>query len=274
MPVETAQYINTLQPDWPLGTDPESAGDDHIRLVKQVLKNTFPNIDSQVTGTPTQINNITLNTPWQDNSATAGALSNFNLTDPAKGDGSLAALAIATPTAQQSNLNPALAVTWLMVQSLIYPVGVVIVNTGANPLNYLGFGTWVQRAGTIYGVGDCADQNGYNKAITPGAHNTDAYWRVQNGHIVAQGMSVTLTMDAVADHSHNIGTTHIETSSQNAGTISNGSYDGVGGYAQSEPGGAHTPTGSGSFTLGTGGVADGAQLMQPGYAFTVWERTA
>jgi microcystin-dependent protein len=41
MTVETATYIADLQPTNPPGTDPKSQGDDHIRLIKQVLQNTF-----------------------------------------------------------------------------------------------------------------------------------------------------------------------------------------------------------------------------------------
>ena len=43
MTLETATYINDLQPVNPPGTDPTSQGDDHLRLIKQVLQNQFPN---------------------------------------------------------------------------------------------------------------------------------------------------------------------------------------------------------------------------------------
>lgn len=269
MPIETAQFPDTLQPDWPLGTDPESGGDDHLRLVKQVIKNTLPNINGAIKGTPAQINNITLNTPWLDNSATAGALSNFNLTDPKKADGTLATVALATPAIEQLNANPALAITWAMLQNLFYPVGCVIMNTTTNPANVLGFGTWVQRSGTIYGAGARADQNGYSVNLTLGDHSADSFWRVQNGHIVSTPMSVTLAMDGVPDHVHAVG----------VGASQAGNFFGAGstntmGTAQVNGAGGHTPTGSGSFTLGSGGMADGAALLSPGWACYVWERTA
>jgi hypothetical protein len=38
MPVETATNINALNPLWPLGTDPRSEGDDHLRMIKTVLQ--------------------------------------------------------------------------------------------------------------------------------------------------------------------------------------------------------------------------------------------
>lgn len=58
MPLEVAQYINTLNPANPVGSDPLSSADDHIRLIKQVLQNTFPNIDSAVTVTDNQLNEL------------------------------------------------------------------------------------------------------------------------------------------------------------------------------------------------------------------------
>lgn len=43
MPLESATYIQDLVASNPVGaTDPKSDGDNHLRLIKQVLKNTFP----------------------------------------------------------------------------------------------------------------------------------------------------------------------------------------------------------------------------------------
>lgn len=57
MALETAQYINSLNAANPLSTDTVSQADDHLRLIKQVLKNTFPNITAPVTATAAQLNN-------------------------------------------------------------------------------------------------------------------------------------------------------------------------------------------------------------------------
>jgi hypothetical protein len=40
MPIEAATSNATLNPLWPLGTDPKSGGDDHIRMIKSVLQAT------------------------------------------------------------------------------------------------------------------------------------------------------------------------------------------------------------------------------------------
>lgn len=58
MPVENAQFLNTLNPVYPAATDAVAQADDHIRLIKQVLKDTFPNINAAITATPVQLNNL------------------------------------------------------------------------------------------------------------------------------------------------------------------------------------------------------------------------
>jgi hypothetical protein len=56
MALETAQYINQLVSSNPLSTDTVAQADDHIRLIKSVLKSTFPNLTGAVTATQDQIN--------------------------------------------------------------------------------------------------------------------------------------------------------------------------------------------------------------------------
>ena len=48
MPVETGNYISDLNASYPGPSDSISSGDDHIRLTKKVLKNTFPNVDGPI----------------------------------------------------------------------------------------------------------------------------------------------------------------------------------------------------------------------------------
>lgn len=43
MGLETGTYISDLVPSNPPGTDKKKQGDDHLRLIKEVLQNTFPN---------------------------------------------------------------------------------------------------------------------------------------------------------------------------------------------------------------------------------------
>lgn len=62
MGLETGTYIDDLVVTNPLGTDPKSAGDDHIRLIKATIKATFPNITGAMTKTQTELNALLAST--------------------------------------------------------------------------------------------------------------------------------------------------------------------------------------------------------------------
>lgn len=59
MTVESASYINQLDNTLPLSADKKSEGDNHLRLVKTVLKTQFPNFGTAaMTATTTELNYV------------------------------------------------------------------------------------------------------------------------------------------------------------------------------------------------------------------------
>lgn len=58
MGLEAGSFPSDLVDTNPTGTDLKSQGDDHIRLIKRVLKTTFPNLNGAVTATPAQMNTL------------------------------------------------------------------------------------------------------------------------------------------------------------------------------------------------------------------------
>jgi hypothetical protein len=58
MPVEAATYIDGLNTSNPTGSDPKSQGDDHLRLIKGVLKATFPSLTGPITVNQGTINGM------------------------------------------------------------------------------------------------------------------------------------------------------------------------------------------------------------------------
>lgn len=56
MPLENAQYIQNLNSSYPDPNDDLEQGDEHIRLLKAVLKQTFPNLGGAMTRTHLQLN--------------------------------------------------------------------------------------------------------------------------------------------------------------------------------------------------------------------------
>jgi hypothetical protein len=55
-PASTTVYIDDLDATYPTGTDVKSEGDNHLRLIKRVLLNTFPSVDAPVTATDSELN--------------------------------------------------------------------------------------------------------------------------------------------------------------------------------------------------------------------------
>lgn len=58
MGLEAGTYIDDLNASNPTTGDPRSEGDDHIRLIKNVLLNTFPNITGALSPTHTELNYV------------------------------------------------------------------------------------------------------------------------------------------------------------------------------------------------------------------------
>lgn len=58
MGLETGDFIDDLVETNPLGSDNVSQGDDHLRLIKHILKTQFPNLDAAVTATPDELNQL------------------------------------------------------------------------------------------------------------------------------------------------------------------------------------------------------------------------
>ena len=54
--LETGTYINSLDGNNPAATDSLGQADDHIRLIKNTIKATFPNLDGAASATPTEMN--------------------------------------------------------------------------------------------------------------------------------------------------------------------------------------------------------------------------
>ncbi len=59
MPLEDANFISELNPAWPLGTDSINQGDDHDRVTKKAVVQSFGNIDKAVTASADDLNTIT-----------------------------------------------------------------------------------------------------------------------------------------------------------------------------------------------------------------------
>jgi len=79
MALETGDYITDLVTTNPVGaTDSKSQGDDHLRLIKKTIKQTFPNMNGAVTATPSDLNLISGIAQHTITVGNFGLLANFN----------------------------------------------------------------------------------------------------------------------------------------------------------------------------------------------------
>ncbi|CAI1769788.1 Uncharacterised protein [Serratia quinivorans] len=265
MPLESAQYINTLQPDWPLGSDPESAGDDHLRMIKQVLQNTFPSVTAAVTTTAEHLNNVTDGLVYTTATTDPIAAATWKLVDP--GDESktnrIGLAGIAAPTAGDQAV-PMDYITNIM-QNMIYTVGSLWTGSG-NPADVLGFGTWVNVIGTLYGAGVSTDGGGLQLGLSPGAQSGD--WLIDQSAIRAFNITAYGTTGAAGAHSHEGGWGA-------PGAVWGGAETGTDNsswrnFSWTSTDGNHTHDFNTTFTVGQGANPHN----QPGYAIYAWVRTA
>ncbi len=214
MALETGTYISDLVVTNPTGSDALAFSDDHLRLIKSTVKNTFPNISGAVTKTHTQINTAV------DQAGTA---------------------------VQPSVMDAAIAAA----KQALHPVGSIYINAtnATNPSSLLGFGTWVSFGAGRVPVGfdgadplfDTAEETGGSKdavvvshthtfsgtTAAAGSHShtvsanstVNGAGDIGGGGNLAAGYMGTLTTSTAPDHTHGFSGTTAATGS--SGTNAN-----------------------------------------------------
>ncbi|ELF6584107.1 hypothetical protein RA654_003545 [Salmonella enterica] len=270
MPIENATYISDLNPDWPVGSsDFVSQGDDQMRMQKKVLQNTFPNANAPITGTPTQLNQLAAGIWYQMASDNPLVPNIYRFFTDSTGEVQ-AAIATKIPTLEELSVSTDIAVVWQTIIDFIYPVGCQYVSytDNRNPVDILGFGTWEPVFGLIAGVGAATDSNGYTQNYSAGYQ--PGFWRVQNGHIVAQTFNLDGgTTNTAGGHQHGHATANSYWGDSNHTALMAGDGGAQGGSA-----GEHIHVVTGTVTIGAGTATDSSAFYNPYYGAYIWRRTA
>lgn len=90
MGLESGEYISDLVPQNPASTDQLNEADDHIRLIKKTILNSFPNVDGAVNATPAQIDQLVDNnfdSTISEQGTEVAKLSGATFTGPVYDDG-------------------------------------------------------------------------------------------------------------------------------------------------------------------------------------------
>lgn len=213
MTVETnAINISDLNKAYPRNRDLIKEGDDHIRLIKSVLQNTFPGMDATVEASSEKLNK--LNTTFTYTENTLNINNSITVADDKDVDmGGNVITNIGDP------VEPTDAVNLRSLQGdLMWPVGSIFMTVdGRDPKNILGFGKWEKFAAGRVIVGTGINTDSENELVT-----------VVNG---AKGgtYSTKLVEDNIPSHTHK-GTGKASSSGRhNHGFPSGGGSDGSGG---------------------------------------------
>ena len=196
MTVETnAINISDLNKAYPRNRDLIKEGDDHIRLIKSVLQNTFPGMDKTVEASSEKLNKINSSFTYTESTLNI----NNSITIPKDKDldfGGNVLSNIGDP------VEPTDAVNLQSLQgSLMWPVGSIFMTTDVrDPKIILGFGTWEKFAAGRVIVGSGVSTDSENEVVT-----------VVNG---AKGgtYSTKLVAENLPAHKHSLvgGTTEVD----------------------------------------------------------------
>ena len=187
MGLETGTYIDSLNTSNPGATDSVAQGDDHIRLVKSTIKNSFPNITGAMTATHTELNLLdgcTANTT-ELNYVDIATLGTVEASKAVTADSNKDITGIRNLTVTGTITNSS-----IISLSDVYPVGSIYINAAVstNPGTLLGFGTWVAFGSGRTMVGLDAGQTEFNTLEETGGAKTH-----------------TLTISEMPSHTHNLG---------------------------------------------------------------------
>lgn len=203
MTVEVANFVSELDINLPRNGDLINQGDDHIRKVKETLKNTFAGFDQALTITAQSMNRLDANIKFADDSVSINKTTLFDGTAKTvnfnKGGIDVnknVVTGVPLPRSGDDGLDDAISRRYLERgggSTAAWPVGSVYISTDTtDPAKLFGFGTWVAFAAgrTLMGFG-------------PGNDGTDTW--AQAGVLNTGGKYYhTLTTNEIPSHNHDI----------------------------------------------------------------------
>lgn len=278
MTVETAFFIKDLNEAYPRSRDLINEGDDHIRLIKSTVKNTFPGIDKAVTYSADSLNN--LNTITEASASELKVKSNLTVSSGKVVNlGGGAVKGVGTPVDDTDAVNLGFLKT-----SATWPINSIYMTIDTrNPNAILGFGTWeaVAQGRVIIGSGTTTDTNNESRTFLNNTKSGEFSHRIIQSEMPqhSHGLS-SIVVSSSGDHSHDVDLRvhSYAIINNNYWTAPLGEIAGENSRfnnnqgAKTKTSGAHTHTLSGS-SDNVGGT-DRMNIVQPHFVCNIWIRTA
>ena len=277
MAIETnAVVVNDLNPQYPYPTDYISEGDDHVKLIKQVLKNTFPTATTPLTtevGTLNQLPDYMTFTTETVSGATVNVI-----------DLQTSKIKNGTAGTSDADFTVLKQVKDLITTAIknIYPVGCYwITDSNSNPADVFGFGTWTRitsmlmGAGTVQPTGSIPNQSA--RTFTVGETGGSFSKQIGIGNVpqmTSDFASNGITVSSAGAHTHSL-------TMRNYRISINDTVGGVFGNAESpatyntDSAGSHVHNLAGILRIGTALENQAPLDVMPPYTVTnIWKRTS
>lgn len=261
MAVEAATLVTQLDPTQPLNDDLITEGDEHLRLIKSVLRTTFPNVNGQIKASSDTLNNFgecLFLKPNQIVIKRPLTLGNSLDFQGNKFEG------VGDPVDD----NDAVPLSFLKSQALdgTYPVGTIVFGYPENPANTFGFGTW-ERVSPNSAIQSCKE--GESALTQKGLDTATMTIATMPSHDHPNDIAVQV--DPAGNHAHNYVVNTITTSAHNDGSFAPWTSPADAGQ-NSEPAGLHNHYVQSSITMGASGNGEPFNIWQASVGLHAWWR--
>lgn len=208
MALESASYIAQLNSANPTSTDVVSQADDHLRLIKSVLKNTFPNLDQPVTATPANLNQP----------IPSGLISLWS--------GSIASIPSGWYLCNGANGTPDLRDRFVVGAGSTYAVGATggattqtLITANLPAHTHTVSGTTGAGGAHSHTITDPGHYHSYGNNIVPGGGGIAAGYNYGGSGSNTNSATTGITINAAADHTHSFSATSSSVGSGTAFSI-------------------------------------------------------
>ena len=279
MTVETnANFISELNRAYPRNRDLIKEGDDHIRLVKSTIQNTFPGINSALTFTSDKLNLLDKTLTYEEE------VLNINNSIQVKTGktcdfGGAILEGVGNPKEGTDAVN-----LQSLQGALVWPVGSIFMTIDSrNPKEILGFGEWTKFANgrVIVGSGSTTDTSSEARTFTNEQRGGNYRVKLVEGNIPEHKHKLTklkTNSDGAHKHKVDLRVHDYAIGNNNYWTGPNGDIAGESKrfqntqFAQTQNDGAHTHELSGE--TDAYGKGDAFDTVMPYIVCNIWVRVA